>query len=110
MVTKAKSVRTWLAVVALGVLAVELLAVELPAVELLDVELLDLGLRAVGPLGRGATAATAPLSSRPAANAAFDVSEPAAPASLHARVVALEARSEELAAQLARARRELSDL
>jgi hypothetical protein len=95
MVTIAKSAQTWPAVLALGVLAVAMLAV---------------GRRAVEPLGGGATAAMARLSSHPEANATFDVGEAAAPASLHARLIELEARSEELAAKLARARRELSDL
>jgi len=84
MVTPSMSAGKWLALLALGVLVFEVLG--------------------------GATAAMAPLVRQPEASKTSDPSERAAPASLQARVVELEAASEELAAKLARARRELSEL
>ena len=84
MMTETMSARKWLAVLALGALAFE-------------------------ALGGRTTAAMAPAVSHPEANEMLGVGEPAAPASLEARVVELEAASEELAAKLARARRELSE-
>ena len=84
MVTQSTSATKWLAALALGALVFEVLG--------------------------GATVAMAPFLSHPEPSKASDASEPAAPASLHARVVELEAASEELAAKLARARRELSEL
>jgi hypothetical protein len=84
MAARKMSTRKWLAVLALGALASEV-------------------------MGRGATAAIAPPMRHLEASAAIDADEAAAPASLQARVVELEAASEELAAKLARARRELSE-
>lgn len=85
MVTKAKSASQWLAVLALGALMFE-------------------------GLGGGVTAALALLVSQPKAGSVLAPSEAAAPARLHARVLQLEAASQELAVKLARARRDLSEL
>ena len=85
MVTQRMSARKWLAVLALAALALE-------------------------AFGGGATAVLTLRASHHEADGTADAAEPAAPASLQARVVELEAASEELAAKLARARRELSEL
>ena len=84
MVTKAKSASRWLAALALGALVFE-------------------------GLGGGATAALALIVSQPQASSGLDPNESAAPARLQARVLQLEAASQELAAKLARARRDLSE-
>jgi hypothetical protein len=85
MMTDAKAARRWLAVLVLGALVWEL-------------------------LGSGATAAMAPLLSQPVSADNPGRSEALAPARLLARLIELEAANEQLAAELARARRELSEL